>query len=77
MNLYVILDRVAQESGPVFEAKNDAVAARQARNLVEQARGANALEFQLLRLGSIDHETNAITTLPAPMDVTFSVPQEV
>ena len=36
MNLYVIYDRVAQESGPVFEAKNDGIAVRQMRNLLSE-----------------------------------------
>ena len=76
MNLYVVFDRMAQESGPVFEAKNDPVAARQTRALIAQAPGANILEFQLLKLGTIDHETNAIEALGAPLDVTFSVAEE-
>lgn len=76
MNLYVIFDRVAEESGPIFEAKNDGTAARAARDLVASAKGAKAHEFQLLKLGTIDHETNAITTLGVPVDVHYMMPQE-
>lgn len=71
MNLYVIFDRVAEESGPVFEAKNDGTASRAARDLVVTAKGASPIEFQLLMLGTIDHEKNVINALPAPQDVHF------
>lgn len=76
MNLYVIFDRVAEESGPIFEAKNDGTAARAARDLVATAKGARAHEFQLLKLGTIDHEKNAITPLPVPEDVHYMLQEE-
>lgn len=75
MNLYVIHDKLAEESGPLFEAKNDATASRSFNQLIEQNPGTRVTEFALLRLGSIDHATNAVTLLENP-EVVF-VPQEV
>ena len=75
-NMYVVYDRVAEESGPIFEAKNDGTAARAARDLVASAKGAKAHEFQLLKLGTIDHEKNAITPLPVPEDVHYMMQEE-
>lgn len=76
MNLYVIHDRVAQESGPVFEAKNDAVAVRNMRNTLLENQAAKPLEFALLRVGTINHETSVITPLGVPVDVSFSITED-
>lgn len=73
MNLYVIYDRVAQESGPVFEAKNDGIAVRQMRNVLSENPASKPLEYQLLNVGTIDHETNVITPIGTPLDVSFSL----
>ena len=73
MNLYVIYDRVAQESGPVFEAKNDGIAVRQMRNVLSENPASKPLEYQLLKVGTINHETNVITPLGVPLDVSFSL----
>lgn len=71
MRVYVIFDRVAQESGPLFEAKNDAVAVRQARNLIASANGARPDEFRLLYMGDIDHDTNMLSLASPPVDVEY------
>lgn len=63
--IYVIYDRVAMESGPIFEARNDGVAFRQYSAVVQRAKGANAEEYQLLKLGEIDHDTNVISPCDA------------
>ena len=76
-NLYAVYDRVAEESGPIFDAKNDGTAARAARDLVMNAKGARPHEYQLLKLGTIDHEKNVLTALPAPLDVHFMSDEEV
>jgi len=55
-HLYTIYDKVAKTCGPVFEAKNDAVAQRAYRNIVVK-QGANPDEHQLFRLGKWDDET--------------------
>ena len=72
MQLYVIYDKLAEESGPVFEAKNDAVARRSfLRTWAE--KGAAPEEFRLLRLGTIDHQTQTIRLEDVPEEVSLSV----
>lgn len=60
MMLYVIYDKVACESGPIFEAKNDSVAFRDFTKVI-QKDPINPADFELLRIGSIDHETNILS----------------
>lgn len=67
-NLYTIFDRVAEESGPVFEAKNDAVALRKFRDFMKQ-NPIDPREFRLIALGRIDHATNKLTVLATPIDL--------
>lgn len=55
MNLYVVRDIVADQSGPVFEAVNDGVAARQYRAIVKDAE--NPADYQLLCIGRVDRST--------------------
>jgi len=75
MSLYVIYDRVAQESGAIMEAKNDGIALRKYQDALTKVPSPTD-EFQLLHLADIDHETNKITlvetyqvVLPEPMEV--------
>lgn len=76
MNIYSVLDRVASEGSPLFEAKNDACALRIFhRDLLKVA--ANESEYQLLRLGSIDHERSVISPLEVPVLVQFATGTEV
>ena len=65
MRLYVVRDEVAEESGPLFEAKNDAVAQRKFKYSLDQVRG-NKLEYKLLAMGEIDHESDALVVFPVP-----------
>lgn len=58
MNIYVVYDLKAEESGKSFEAKNDAVALRMYQDLMSKTKYPE--EFQLRCLGSIDHETDLI-----------------
>lgn len=69
MNLYVVYDKVAGESGPVFEAKNHGTAARNYRREMEKLP-TSAAEYMLLHVGSIDHDTSLIKPLDQPEDVT-------
>ena len=64
-NMYVVYDRVAEESGPIFEAKNDGTAARAARELVAALRALRRTSFSFWKLGTIDHEKNVIAPLRA------------
>lgn len=72
MNLYVIYDKLAEESGPLFEAKNDAVARRSMLRTWNEKQ-ANLGEFALLRLGTIDHSTQRVTLEDVPVEVMVSV----
>ncbi len=53
LSVYVLFDRVAEECGPVWAAKNDAVAIRNARIQLKEVR---ADEYRLYCLGSLDTE---------------------
>jgi hypothetical protein len=61
MLLYVIYDVLAEECGPIFEAKNDAVAARQYRNVMASRKAGDQAEYQLHCVGDIDELQMAIT----------------
>lgn len=56
-HLYTIKDLVADETGPIFEGKNDGVAIR---NFIRGLKEADIIEFELLRVGKIDHDTGEI-----------------
>lgn len=74
--LYVVFDKVAQESGPIFEAKNDGVAIRQFTQLMEK-NPIDRQEFALLCLGEIDHGTNEIMPTVPPREILVPLPQYV
>ena len=65
--LYTIYDKVAQETGPLFEAKSDAVASRSARNLLSEVQ--NVDDFKLLRVGYSDKTTGKITCEVTPVEI--------
>lgn len=56
MQLYVVVDVLAEESGPIFEAKNNKVARRQYNNMM--SGNMDPSEYKLLNVGWIDHETH-------------------
>lgn len=66
-NLYTIYDKVAQECGPLFEAKSDAVASRSARNLLQDVQSPD--EFRLLLVGYIDKTTGQIIAKIVPVEI--------
>jgi len=71
MRLYVIRDLVAEESGPVFEAKNDLVARRGFRVALEKTRGG-LNEFRLMCIGEYDHDKDFLSPFPFPQEVVTS-----
>ncbi len=75
MNLYVVYDTVAVESGPVYEAKNDGVAWRNYGALL--AKTVDKSDFMLLCVGSIDHVNNVVSALSNPRVVEITVEDEV
>jgi len=68
MRLYVIRDLVAEESGPIFEAKNDQVARRAFKQGLERSRGGLA-EYRLLCVGEYDHDKDLIQAFPFPQEI--------
>lgn len=55
--IYTIYDRIAQQSGPVFQAPNDATAQRQFRHLIAMNQpGMVAEDFQLWCIGEFEDE---------------------
>jgi len=75
MNLYVVYDKIAGECGPVFEAKNDAVARRQYNHLVSSNPGIVQEDFELMQVGVIDKEK--ITIEPGQMLLALDVSEEL
>lgn len=72
--LYVIYDRLAEESGPVFEARNHAVAARMFQRTLEKVVAGERNEYKLLRVGSIDHATSEVFSESPPIEVPVGLP---
>lgn len=53
--IYTIYDKVAQEAGPLFLAKNDEVALRMVNNSPE-LKAMNLADFELYLIGTYDSE---------------------
>lgn len=58
VGLYSIYDKVAQESGPVFQAKNDDVAIRATCNLLADVHAID--DYILYRVGTFDTDNHMI-----------------
>lgn len=67
--LYAIYDRVAEECGPVFSAKNDGVAMRGFRDLLQQV--SDKSEYQLVRLGKVDMHSLKLSVEVTPVEITL------
>lgn len=69
--IYSLFDFVAQDYGPLFEAKNDAVALRimQHMNFPE---GCDPKDFYLMRLGMFDRETGKVNGEVTPRKIDFT-----
>ena len=59
--LYVVNDRVAETSGPIFEARNHGVATRKYKHMLNEEKALNVDDYQLLCIGEFDHDVNLIT----------------
>lgn len=55
--LYTIYDVIAEESGPVFQAKNDLVACRVCDSLISEASTTAVSDYHLWCLGCFDTES--------------------
>lgn len=72
IQLYTIYDRIAEDAGPIFCAKNDGVANRQYQHLLNEYQ-TDPLHFKLHRLGSFNTSTMIITSLDTPVEVVREV----
>ena len=61
--IFTIYDKVAQEAGPIFQAKNLYVAMRYVNDMIKDNK-INLSEYDLVRLGTFDSESMSITVLP-------------
>lgn len=61
--LYTIRDMIAEECGPVFNAKNDSVAIRQVHNLIRNEPCGDPSEYELYRIGQYDGDTGRIVSI--------------
>ena len=60
--LFTIYDKVAQEAGPIFQAKNLYVAMRYVKDMIKD-NNINLTEYDLVRLGSFDSESMSLSVL--------------
>lgn len=75
LQLYVVYDKVAQEGGPVYTAKNDAVAQRMYQGLITDT-GINPDDYQLLHVAAYDNGALS-ATLPVVVPDVYVVHLEV
>lgn len=61
--LFTIYDKVAQEAGPIFQAKNLYVAMRYVKEMIKDNK-INLSEYDLVRLGSFDSEAMFLSVFP-------------
>lgn len=62
MQIYTIIDLLADSSGPLFEAKNDAVAYRSYLQTISKAY--NPSDYQLVRVGYVERITGKCIIVP-------------
>lgn len=61
MILYTVYDRVAEQCGPVFEARNSGIAARNFRQLMRTVPKVDLDVYDLVKLGVMDKDSMKIT----------------
>jgi len=74
MRLYIIKGLIAEESGPVFEAKNDQVARRGFKQALERSKGGVG-EYKLMCIGEFDHDKDLLQPFPFPQEI-FNVQED-
>jgi len=74
MSLYVIFDKVAQEAGPVFSAKNDGIALRSCRNIMADVD--NLDDYRILCVGSFDNVSCVVVPVVPAREVVAMVEVE-
>lgn len=74
--VYVIYDKIAEEGGPLFCAKNDGVASRNMRNLFASQKVDNPKDYQLMCLGEYDPDQPSLFDFAVPEFVKFDFEEE-
>ena len=71
--LYCLFDKVAETSGPIFEARNDPAAARAVQQMFKNAPDQNPDDYQLFCLGSFNKDEPLICAYEEPIvEVSFA-----
>lgn len=77
MNLYTIFDKVAEESGPIYEAINDGVARRNYVNTMRNTPSHLRGDYALFRLGSYDSKNMSVEALKMPLEIDLDLDFEL
>lgn len=67
---YVLFDAVAEEAGPIFDAKNDAIAVR--LSLPALADATFVRDIRLLKVAEIDPSTGQVNVIYPVKDVHYN-----
>lgn len=59
VNIYTIYDVLAKECGPIFQAKNDEVAKRAFKSLVDDTPNVVDSDYEIYCLGEFDTENRS------------------
>lgn len=69
-HVYTIYDRVAEDAGPLFTARNEGVALRALGDVFKNSYGKPE-EYKLLCIGTYDHTTAKLESIDPPIDIYF------
>lgn len=67
--VYTVLDRVAEDGGPPWLAKNDGVAVRQFYKLLERTDPHNLSDYLLVCLGVYESSSMALRPFERPEEI--------
>ena len=56
VNIYTIYDVLAEECGPIFQAKNDKVACRACDSMIAEACGTSVSDYQRVRCSASESD---------------------
>jgi len=68
-NYYGVYDSVAEEFGPLFQAKNDGIAMRIFKRIVDTSEEQDKSCYKLIRKFSFDTESGQIDLFSEPYEV--------
>lgn len=78
--IYTIYDRVAEECGPIWEAKNDGIAQRGYQKFMAESHSPyfEETDYMLLCIGTVDKTTSLIEPFePQEVTVNFKMHEEI